>query len=641
MCNLTRLLHEKVIFYTNTRYMARQTAIVVLLFMCLCVVLLGIFFVVTNTQTQQSPGPSSVPTGTGAAAPGPALSPVSQVAYPMPPHPDIMAVIMSEILPKLAEGIGFAAAMTAILRPNSTINLAQGAVDRLSALKTRFLAKTEFQNSIKPARNASFAAKSFTKRVAQLTADGVITAADAARVGVKFGTNTLADIASAGRRWAQSAGLMTDQLASDATALGASTAEVAGFRAAAATAQEVLGPIAAVYDAFSVVGIILDAKGWGGWTKMAKTDDLLRMKADNDAKQANELFIRNSLNYPFIVGPLDIMRMKYGDAAVEQIIDNEMMKLLCDGLQTGSPNPIVQNILTIFINRQIINPNSDNIDIDLAYAFQQIDSTLFESLYDVALDTLCTTSGGVSFDQGVPGWKKACTFSTKDQCYSNSVWTYQKGVYSAPAPGPSPSPSSSDSPYDGAYFEWRMPNYFSTVPVQLFNDPNTYHVQNVPAAGACIAQDPSFHLDCDEPVGVDGGQFTGGGGYAVNQYNRDTGVCYNDVPAMCDMYGVDQKSDGPRDPMGNQYPSCYISDSTDALMQLAGGQSLYQSQHSCTAGTCVAANCGRCVQMYTQNSLENGKHPVGVWQLGVWPDDITTRVPDHPIGLGGTQCQSC
>lgn len=616
LCTFGVFLGEKVIFSIYIRYMAEEAVIVILVIFAF-LGLVCLFLFLSYEQANGSPSPSS-PGAPGApgtpGAPGSSPAPFTQVRYTPPPEEDILSVIFTEIIPHLLEGVAFMAAISLALRPGTVIKIGDAFVDRLSALKSRLMGKAEFQNVIKPARDASFSSKTFTKRVAQLVKDGIITAADAARVGVKFGKNTLDDLAKSGKTWARNSDALTEELARNSTRLGATSAEVAGFRAAATTLQEVLGPFAAVYDAWSIVGMVLDMRGVGGWVKLAKTQDLLTLKAQNDPKQANEYFLRNSINYPFVVGPLDTMRMQLGDDVFNQLVDNEMVKLLCDGLASGSPDPVIQNILTLFYNQHYVNPNSSTIDIDLAFAIQQIDSTNYIRLYDDALSHMCTTNGGVEFDQGVPGWKKACTFSSKEQCYSNSVWTYQKGVYAPPSPAPSPSPSSSDSPYDGAYFEWRMPNYFSTVPINILNDPHTYHIQNVPTAGACIAQDPSFHKNCDIPVTVDGSQVLATGvAQAVNRYNRDTGVCYNDVPTMCDMYGVDQKGtdagDAPTDPMGNKYPTCYISHDTQVAMDLVG-QTIYQNAHSCTSHSTSAQ--GPCPPASVTYSDANGYYPSGV-----------------------------
>jgi hypothetical protein len=575
-------------------------------FACFMIVIASaIFLLVKTVQAKPSPAPSDSGTSDTSGSPGSARSPgpgFNQLQNPLPPGVDVLDHILNDLVPEVALSIGVQAAITAALRPSGTWNLVSKGVSKLDALRLRLLQKPQFINKVTIARNAATESRVAARTISEALRAGRITALEAARMGARFARSLAEKMGLAATR-------AEARVATQAAVAGESIAARAAAMSALETVSTILGPAAAVYDVFGIVGLVLDSKNWGGWSEYADTQSLIDAKVKSDADQMNNLFLAKGIRYPYIVGPLDMYQTK-DPTNFELDVNTEMLTaLMAPDTVTGLAHPLLVNIIAELYNKRQAAGNNATIDEDFATVLDELTPQAFSTLADIALNNLCVKLDGVSFDQGVPGFPKACSFKTKEACYANSVWTYQKGVVTPPAGVPAPATGE----FDGAYFEWRNPDYFQQQPIRLFNDANTYHIQNVPAAGACILQSPGFHLACDQEIHVDGKEFTGKKGTAVNQYDRERGVCYNDVPSMCDMYAVDQKSDGPTY-LGRQFPTCYESTAKQAAEAAAGGYSLYRSINSCVnyAGEGDVSGSGPCGEKWHWVTDENGTHPKGV-----------------------------
>ena len=577
------------------------------------------FFSSSSSSSSSNSSNSGTSDSTNGSNSG-ASSSFDQINMDLPDQPDIMSVIFEEIVSGL-ETVGIGLAIDRALKPSSLWDSAKWGKTKITAMKDYLKRSAGYKATVKASGDRVLGKKVFSKKMYNAIMRGSVSLVDAARMGARFGkTGIRKAMTDAGRTSAQIEAAIARATAEDASIFLSETAAATAARYGAAVASSVRSavqgaienPVALAFDAWSIAGMVLDARDWGGWSNYADTDALLRNKAQNDAKVANEVFLANNINYPAIIGPLDALHMDIGDDAFSNLLIYKLTELLFQSVNSDGPiNPVLYNLIASFYNRRIFTQGQNVTAVDVAYAISSMSQADFDSMNDLIIDEMCVSNDGVSFDSGVPGWPKMCTYKTQTACHSISQWHFGKGIPTKPAylcsgsrSASSGSATCTESEWDGLYTEWRHQNYFPTVPINLVNDPVTHHIA-APPAGACTIQSPSNHLACDKIMCFNGGQYTGGAGCAVNQYNRTTGVCYNDVPGFCDLLGIDQKSDGPRDPMGNQYPTCYESEGT-IVAEGALSFSLYRSAHSCTA-----AGNGSCAPMDCYNDMNNGYHPKG------------------------------
>jgi hypothetical protein len=512
-----------------------------------------------------------------------------------------MDYILTNLIPMIAQNIAVTTAISTLLQRSAREWIAKYGYDLVEGM-SRYLARSvPFKNVARIAQEGVMTSKIYAAKLTKQLLAGTITLYDALKMGARLGKTGLRKVlVDAGYNEAtierKLASVEMADVEQFATRIAAKlpVAEVAAKSALTRIAGGAIAfvaenPLSVAYDAMTIAGVILDATGnFGNFKEYVSTDDLLTAKASFDTKQANDIFLANSIKYPSVVGPLDTMQ--FDDSVdLNSIILYRMTQLLVRGSDDSSTlNPVIRNIITSMYNRHIYTRGQNPTDVDFAFAMQSLSTSQLTQLYQIVIDQLCVEKGGITFDPGVPGWSNLCTFSSMSNCHSSSVWSFGKGIATNPKQKCSSSGSGGCPEWDGAYYEWRAQNYFNTIPINLSGDPVTHHVA-APPGGACIAQSPLFHLGCDQITCVSGNEFSGGAGCAVNQYRRDTGVCYNDVPAMCDLYAVDQKGDGPRDPMGNQYPTCYESEATTVAEDaFPGGPTLYRANYSCVTG----ASCG-------------------------------------------------
>jgi hypothetical protein len=387
-----------------------------------------------------------------------------------------------------------------------------------------------------------------------------------------------------GLRWSREAGRL-DNAVSKAVGSSQLESKIAGMmakeggeraaaRAAAASAKYAakmaatanMGPIGALYDAITVVGMAMDMADIGGYMAVTQTSDFLKVKQQFDVMFQNVSLDCGSVpfgplcqgaeplpadtppraaSFPQFFGPLDALQQ---NISIEDYLD----------LQTSNANAVIMssaNDAKALKARVVTAINTGTSDMDpipgpvsnedfLLYypAFiSEGDSTI---LSNMTLAKMCTTSGGRLFTPS-QYIDPVCTYSTETACHGVSEW-----------------PPPSDDSVNYTYTEWRAKSYFD----QFKNGDGTKMITAAPTQGACTVQSTSLHQMCDITE-------TTSTGTAGNTYLRNTGECVNSKE-YCKIKGISFKTNMATSQMGGlgsgPLPSCFIGANQEVLENIVG-----------------------------------------------------------------------
>jgi len=332
----------------------------------------------------------------------------------------------------------------------------------------------------------------------------------------------------------------------------------------AATAE--MGPIGALYDAITVVGMAMDLADVGGYMAVTQTSDFLKIK-----KQFDVMFQNVSLDcgsapfgplcaeaeplppdtppragsFPQFFGPLDALQQ---NISIEDYLD----------LQTSNANTVIMssaNDAKALKTRVVTAINTGTSDMDpipgpisdedfLLYypAFiSEGDATI---LSNMTLKKMCSDSGGGLFTPS-KYMDPVCTYADESSCHGVSQW-----------------PPPSDDSVNYTYTEWRDKSYFD----QFKNGDGTKMITDAPSQGACTVQSPSLHQMCDNTEKTTTGE-------AGNTYLRNTGECVNSRD-YCRIKGISYKNNMNPSQMGGlgsgPLPSCFIGANQNVLENIVG-----------------------------------------------------------------------
>ena len=373
-----------------------------------------------------------------------------------------------------------------------------------------------------------------------------------ARIGLRWSK----DAAKAGTDAARIA-------ASDASERGARLAAKFGAQRGAAMASEMAakqaaaaeaGPIGALYDAVTVVGMTLDLLDVGNYMNMTQTSDFLKTKQQFDVSFQNiNLVPRGNPpvvgNFPNFFGPLD---------SVQETM--EITDYLA--LETSNANAIIMSSQGADIKKRVLDQIKIGKD-DMPALTGTITDVQFLNLYpayisdddstalaNMTLQKMCTDKGGAVFTPG-PNIDPVCSYPTKESCHGSSQW-----------------PPPNDDSVNYTYTEWRYSNYFD----QFKNGDGSNTYTGVPSGGACTVQSDALHQLCDKSE-------TTVAGTAANTYKRDTGECVNSS-AYCKIKGVSYTNSMDPSRMGGlgsgPLPSCFVGDKQEILENIIGSGTIYR-----------------------------------------------------------------
>lgn len=462
------------------------------------------------------------------------------------------------------------------------------------------------------ARNQKAIAKFIMKRGAKTPATKLILKKGASKIlkgtfvgrmrGV-FGRLTTKAAASLGLRWARYAarsGMTIAQITAKLSArLGAAVAakvvaKMAAIQAAKASSRLAtsasLGPIGALYDAVTIVGLALDVTNTGNFAQMIQTSDLLDLKKDIDREVQNVNIACTTIpptadcpvepedeqlpldepdpdvepkagRYPSFYGPLDKEQSDDYEAFYDRLTDK-----VVEIVTTEPYTPRVQalftqcniefgNIFAEVFREKGIDPTTVEIPEITDEQFSEIFLAFWtdedsEYFYDLAFDALCLDAGGVSFTPGA-GYDRQCTYRTEAECHDQAPW-----------------PPPEDDTVDYTYTEWRFKDWFGQF--KNTDGSTTLDMGSIPQGGACIAASPGFHQLCDEDITTGEGPSAR---TARNTYIRNTGECVNS-PELCAIKGRSYTESMHPSSMAyltdHSLPSCYMNDDMRACENIIG-----------------------------------------------------------------------
>lgn len=344
--------------------------------------------------------------------------------------------------------------------------------------------------------------------------------------------------------------------------------KIAADRLAVMELTSFIDPLAILPDMLMLGGMALDHFNLGGWLGNKSTQDWMASRVVFDREQAQAYIdsVKTSttpnLYYPEIVGPLTFMAM---DGSLGDDIVGQIMTILIspDPLDSSNANPILIDILARMHYKTSIDGTYDNIEINLIDAFTYLTQTQYETLYEQAYDQLCVAKGGVLI-QPPAGFENVvnvqCSFASLEDCHNAAPWT----------------PTIGTGNDNSMYTEWRSNAWFQSDnnKITIINpgSADTSFNYATPPQGACISQDPSFHMACNTPIVLS--EFFGleKDSYLYYKYTRETGQC--EMPElMCWALGMDDFQTGGisiPDPIDQafSYHACGRN-RTDALVDLS------------------------------------------------------------------------
>lgn len=340
---------------------------------------------------------------------------------------------------------------------------------------------------------------------------------------VRYGMIWAKALRALGRTEARISAALANRLGSQ---VAAQVMERVAARAAATTAAKAgTGPLMVAELAVAGVGLWLDITDQGNYfaADARQTSELLGEKIQFEAKQKNS-FIEGPENddgtkdtanawgfYPVYWGPLDEL-IEEEDADGLDGLSVLVEARMFDMLFSDDIDPFIIKFLTKLAERY--GESTDDIESYInATVLQDMNQNDYWDLYDRAFDSLCLERGGTLIDPG-GNFGKQCSHSSEAACHAKSPWITNEG------------PQGNDT-QNITYTEWRNRDFFN----------RNYSPASLPltAAGACIIQDPSYHLGCDTED-ICAGLTTQVCG--KNEYIRNLGVCQNTSATCGGVAGV-------------------------------------------------------------------------------------------------------
>jgi hypothetical protein len=439
-------------------------------------------------------------------------TPQGTVTVPTFPGQTTTQIALS-IIQQLLLGLGVGVASAIIIR--RLVNFL-GAAGR-ALLKTELRASRAFMSNLRSKNAIRALARSSFKRLKNI----LPSLSTLARV--RYGMLWAKALKALGRSEAQITAALTRRLGAS---VATKVAERAAARAATAVATKAGGgPFMVAELAVAGIGLYLDITDKGGYAAadLRKTSDLLCEKSRFEAEQTNA-FITGPENddgtkdtanawgfYPAYWGPLDELP-EDDDAEGLDGLSLLVEERMFDMMFADDPDPFIVDFLTRLAQRY--GTSSDDVEsLISATILNDMSQQDYWGLYDRAFDSLCTEKGGTLIDPG-GNFGKQCSHSSEAACHAKSPWVANEG------------PGGTDA-QNITYTEWRNRDYFN----------KNYSPASLPAStpGACIIQDPSYHLQCDTEdicAGL-GSQVCG-----KNEYIRNLGICQNTGATCSGVTGV-------------------------------------------------------------------------------------------------------
>ena len=467
---------------------------------------------------------------------------------------------------KAAANTGDEAAQKAAKKAADDLARVTGEKKALSNTSSRATAKAAALGEKNALKNSLKKSQGFASRMKSIFSK--LSMESQSRLGLRW-SREAGRLDTAAARIAQSGGSLESRMAAELASEGAERATERAAKTAAqfAAKQAVVaetGPIGALYDAVTVVGMAMDMADVGGYMAVTQTSDLLKMKQKFDVMFQNLSLDCGSVpfgpscqgggplppdtparqgSFPTFFGPLDFMQQNIS-------IDEYL------ALQTSNANAIITSeapeikarVLSAIKAGGIDGPISDTDFLTFYPAYiTDGDATI---LSNMTLSKMCTASGGRVFAPS-QYMDSVCTYKDEASCHQSAPW-----------------PPPSDDSINYTYTEWRAQNYFNSFK----NGDGSQMITNAPSEGACTVQGTTMHQMCDTTESTSTGS-------AKNTYLRNTGECVNSRE-YCKIKGILYKGDMQPSQMGGlgsgPLPSCYTDGNQRAVENLIGSGTIYR-----------------------------------------------------------------
>ena len=439
------------------------------------------------------------------------------------------------------------------------------------------------------------------------------------KMGLRWAKDAKSSATSIGRMAGDSIETITRKLEAELAAQGAKNAAERASKMAAelavkdAAAVEAAGPIGALYDAITVVGMALDYYNVGNFGRVSQTSDFLDMKETFDSNFQNVVLDCGSVpvgptckldssspstlpttppkagTFPNFFGPLDAIqqRMSITDFLNLQTSNANTILMSSDGAALKAR--VIKAINTGTSDMPAIpGPITDANFLALYIAYMsEGDSTILANMTN---KKMCEANGGVFFTPN-QYTDPICTYKDEKSCHGVSPW---------------PPPANDSENY--TYTEWRAKNYFE----KFKNGDRTTMYTTIPPGGACTVQSPALHQMCDKTETTTAGR-------AGNTYLRNTGECVNSRE-YCHIKGISYTATMQPSQMGNRgsgpLPSCYVGANQSVIENIAGSETIVRFFNS-GADARLAGQIQTHIPTVSASSIHSGDPVVDAAVAGV------------------------